>query len=60
MVGSGRRDFKIKSRDGVRVIAKSSWTKTIMDVRTEPAELYCGDVTAWAWTVLQEAEEIRI
>lgn len=60
IVDSGKRKFKIKSRDGLPVINKSTWTKTILDVRTESAEVYCADVTAWARSVLDEAETIKI
>ena len=58
LVDSGKRTFKIKSRDGKPVINKSSWTKTILDVRTENAETYCADVNAWAKAVLEDAETI--
>ena len=58
LVDSGKRTFKIKSRDGKPVINKSSWTKTILDVRTESAEVYCADVNAWARSVLEDAETI--
>lgn len=34
---SGKRPFKIKSRTGQRIIEKSEWTKTILDVRAENA-----------------------
>lgn len=60
LVDSGKRTFKIKSRDGQRVIQKSTWTKMILDVRAENAEKYCADVTAWARSVLDEAEAIEI
>ncbi len=60
LVDSGKRTFKIKSRDGKPVINKSSWTKTILDVRTESAEVYCADVSAWAMAVLEDAETIKI
>lgn len=56
-VDSGKRTFKFKSKDGKPVINKSTWTKTI-HVRTENAEVYCADVTAWAMSVLDEAETI--
>lgn len=59
-VDSGKRKFKIKSRDGLPVINKTIWTKTILDIRTENAETYCEDVTAWARSVLEEAEEIKV
>ena len=58
LVDSGKRTFKIKSRDGLSVINKSTWTKTIIDVRTENAEVYCADVSAWARAVLDEAQGI--
>ncbi len=58
LVDSGKRTFKIKSRDGLPVINKTSWTKTILDVRTENVEVYCADVSAWARSVLVEAQGI--
>ena len=58
LVDSGKRTFKIKSRDGEPVINKSSWTKTILDVRSENAEVYYADVNAWARSVLEDAETI--
>jgi hypothetical protein len=60
LVDSGKRTFKIKSRDGQRIIQKTTWTKTILDVRAENAKEYCADVTAWARSVLEEAEAIEI
>jgi hypothetical protein len=60
LVDSGRRKFKITSRDGLPVIHKSTWTKTILYVRTENAEVYCADVTAWARSVLDEAQGLEI
>ena len=60
LVDSGKRTFKIKSRDGLSVINKSTWTKTIIDVRTENAEVYCADVSTWATAVLEDAETIKI
>ena len=58
LVDSGKRTFKIKSRDGKPVISKTAWTKTILDVRTENAEVYCKDINAWAKAVLEDAETI--
>ena len=60
LVDSGKRKFKIKSKDGQRVVNKSTWTKTILDVRTENAEVYCEDINAWARSVLEDAEKIVI
>jgi hypothetical protein len=60
LVDSGKRTFKIKSRDGKPVINKTSWTKTILDVHTENAEVYCADVSAWARAALEDAEAIAI
>jgi hypothetical protein len=60
LVDSSKRKFKIKSKDGKPVINKTTWTKTILDVRTENVEVYCEDVTAWARSALEEAEAIAI
>jgi len=60
LVDSGKRTFKIKSKDGLPVINKTRWSKTILDIRPENAEVYCADVTAWASSVLEEAEAIAI
>lgn len=57
-VDSGKRTFKFKSKTGVPVINKNTWSKTILDVRPDNAEVYCEDVTAWARSVLEEAEAI--
>ena len=57
-VDSGKRTFKFKSKDGLPVINKSIWTKTILDVRTENTEVYCADVTAWARSVLDDVQGI--
>jgi hypothetical protein len=59
-VDSGKRTFKIKSKTGVPVINKSAWRKTILDVRVENAEVYCEDITTWAKSVLEEAEELKV
>ncbi len=58
LVDSGRRAFKFESRDGLPVIHKTAWAKTILDVRTETPDVYCADVTAWARTALEEAERL--
>jgi len=60
LVDSGKREFKITSRDGLPVIRNTTWTKTIMDVRTENAGMYCKDVTRWAKSGLAASEEIEI
>jgi Family of unknown function (DUF5946) len=60
LVDSGKRKFKIKSTDGKPVIDKTTWTKTILDIRMDNAEVYCEDVTAWAKSVLEDAEAISI
>lgn len=58
VVDSGKRKFKIKSQTGLPVINKNTWSRTIMDVHAENAEVYCQDITAWARSVLEEAEKI--
>ncbi len=60
LVDSGKRTFKIKSRDGLPVINKTAWTKTILNIRTENAEVYCADVSAWARAVLEDIQAINI
>ena len=60
LLDSGRRKFKIKSRDGLPFIDKAVWTKTILDVRTENAGAYCQAVTVWARSVLENAQEIGL
>jgi hypothetical protein len=60
LVDSGRRTFKITSKDGLPVINKSTWMKTILDIRAENAEVYCADVSAWAWAVLEDCEVVAI
>src|SRR5215207_2393823 len=59
-VDSGKRTFKFKSKTGVPVIYKSSWTKTILDVRAENAEVYRQDINAWATAVREDAEQVTI
>jgi hypothetical protein len=59
LVDSGKRKFKISSKDGLPVINKTTWVKTILDVRTENAEVYCEDVSMWARAVLEEAMDLK-
>jgi hypothetical protein len=59
-VDSGKRKFTFKSKTGVPVIQKSTWKKTILDVRTENSEVYCEDIHSWARSVLEEVEEITV
>jgi hypothetical protein len=59
-VDSGKRSFKFKSSDGKPVINKTAWTKTILDVRAENAEVYCEDVNVWAKTVLEDAQGLEV
>ena len=57
---SGKRDFKIKSKTGQPVIGKTTWAKTILDVRAENAVVYCADIELWARSVLEDAETVEI
>lgn len=59
-VDSGKRTLKFKSKDGMPVIQKTTWRKTILDVRAENAETYCEDITAWARSALEEAEGLEL
>jgi hypothetical protein len=60
LVDSGKRKFKIKSKTGLPVINKTTWTKTILDVRAENAEVYCEDITAWTRSVLEDVQALEI
>ncbi len=60
LVDSGKRTFKFKSKNGKPVIPKTTWAKTILDVRTENAEVYREDITAWARSALEEAEGLEV
>ena len=57
---SGKRTFKIKSENGIPVINKTTWTKTVLDARIENAEEYREDMKAWAKSVLKDTETISI
>lgn len=59
-VDSGKRTFRFKSKDGIPVIHRSTWSKTILDVRVENSDIYCKDINAWAKAVLEDAEAIEI
>ncbi len=59
-VESGKRKFKITPKHGLPVIHKMNWEKTILAVRADSAETYCAEVTAWARSVLEEAETVKI
>jgi Family of unknown function (DUF5946) len=60
LVDSGKRAFKIKSKDGKPVINKTTWKKTILDVRIGNADNYCKDVTVWARSVFDGVKNIRL
>ena len=60
VVDSGKRNFKIKSKTSLPVINKTTWRKTILDVHSENEEVYREDITAWARSVLEEAEMVAI
>ncbi len=60
VVDSSKRTFKIKDKNGSPKIGPVVWTKTILYVRMEDAEIYCADVEAWAMSVLGEAEKVEI
>ena len=59
-VDSGKRTFKFKSKNGKPVINKTTWTKTILDVRAENAEVYCQEIRDWAKSVLEDVDAITI
>ncbi len=56
---SGTRGFKIASTDGQPRIDRRQWSKTILDVHLDTAEMYCQQVVAWAQSVLADAETCK-
>lgn len=60
VVDSGKRKFKIKSKTGTPVVDKTTWAKTILDIRSENADVYCEDINAWARSVLEDAEALKV
>jgi hypothetical protein len=60
VVDSGKRKFKISSKDGLPIINKTTWTKTILDVRMDDADIYCADINKWAMAVLEDAEGVNL
>jgi len=59
VVDSGKRTFKIKAEDGLPKIVRTTWSKTILDVRDENADVYCADVTAWAQATLIDVQDVE-
>jgi hypothetical protein len=59
-VDSGKRTFKFKSKTGVPVIDQTTWTKTILDVRAENAEIYREDIEVWARSVLEDVQGLEV
>ena len=59
LVDSGKRKFKIASKDGRPVISKTTWTKTILDVQVDSAQVYCDDVIVWARSALKDVEGLE-
>lgn len=57
VVNSANRTWKIISRDGQPKIKRRSWSKTIDQVRLESVDAYCGDITAWAASVLSDCAD---
>lgn len=59
-VDSGRRKFKIKSKDGRPLFDRPAWNSTIMNVRQDGPETYCSDILAWARAALVDSEHLRL
>jgi len=59
LVDSGKRKFKITSKDGRPVISKTTWTKTILDVQVDSAQVYCDDVIVWARSAQKDVEGLE-
>ena len=59
-VDSGKRTFKIKSKTGQPVIPRTSWSRTVLDVRLDNPSDYCEDIISWASATLMDAEGINV
>ncbi|HEY3313273.1 MAG TPA: DUF5946 family protein [Anaerolineales bacterium] len=58
VLDSGNRKWKFTSGDGQPKIDRTTWTKTILDVRLNDSETYCADVIAWAGAALKDSQEM--
>jgi hypothetical protein len=58
-IDSGKRIFNITSIDGSRGIRKIIWTKTILDVHSDNAEIYCREIINWANSALKDTEGLE-
>jgi Family of unknown function (DUF5946) len=59
-IDSGKRKFKFGTKNGEFVLNQVAWQRTILDIRSETSKIYCEDVTTWAGTVLNDAENLSI
>ncbi len=60
LIDNGKRQFKIKSRDGLPLFPRAKWTLTILDVSSEDADRYVRDITAWAMATLADCEKMIV
>ncbi len=60
LLDSGKRKFKIKSRDGAPLFPRFKWARTILDVHFDTPSEYCEAVTAWARATLADCEKIEV
>lgn len=60
LIARSSRKIRITSRDDPPVIDRIGWKKTILDVRTENVAIYCADVTEWAASALEAAQQIDV
>jgi len=56
----GARNFNFTSRNGLAVIPTLAWRKTILNVRSDNADIYVRDIAAWAKTAFEEALELTV
>ena len=60
IVDSGKRNWKIRSSDGLAFIDRRVWTKTILDINLYNSAYYRDTIIAWASTVLTDSETISL
>lgn len=57
-VDSGNRSWSLTRGPKFEQFEQIVWTRTIADVRFDPADVYCADVRAWAEAVLVDSEPV--
>ncbi|MBI5030707.1 MAG: hypothetical protein HZB51_09280 [Chloroflexi bacterium] len=57
-VDSGKLKWSFTKGEKLTQVDDIRWTRTLADVRLDPAEHYCADVKLWAASILADAESL--